>query len=139
MPSDDYASVSRGGLKLKGVAGSKVEKKKKKKKPKDDVSAREGPAQEAEKDTDRALSKVLADEDGKIKNVDGVDQGDGEEVPGEAREGERELGSGKTEAERRHEERRRKMVSESILRDDRWPATGLGLRMLTVRSSSTRG
>jgi protein FAM32A len=55
MPSDEYASTSRGGLKLKGGSGITKKKKKSKKDP-------EASASSAKKS---AIQKALEDEDGK--------------------------------------------------------------------------
>ena len=106
MPSDDYSTVSRGALKIKGVQGSKVDKhKKKKKKPKDESpAAQEAQASRSEDvdlpessniDEEGRLNDILREEDSKVEQVEG--SGD----------------ASKTEAERRFDERRRRMVSSS--------------------------
>ena len=104
MVIDDYTSAAGGSLKLKGVKDSKIDKKKKKKKktqPEDnptkgsatsDLNQDEDPTHSADSDSRRKmLGNALAEEDGENEG--------------------RPLGAGKTEAERRHEERRRKRVS----------------------------
>lgn len=106
MPSSDYSNAVGGGLKLKG-SSSGVDKKKKKKKSK---PAEEGekkadsqqPEQPAEEDSNEqtALQKALADEEG--------DRGDGKASEADVKE------YGKTEAQRRFEERRKKRVSAHI-------------------------
>ena len=104
MPSQDYSSATRGALKIKGVQGSKVEKQKKKKKkqkPENGESEASTPKVEEENAKKRdvkstegnILDDALAEEDGKL--VDTEDQ----------------QGTSKTEAEKRFEERRRKMAS----------------------------
>ena len=109
MPADDYTAAVSGGLKLKGVSSSsKVSKSRKKKRPK---------APESESTTN-VRSEELKDEPTK----------DGEDATTEQDEstmdgGERPLENveattpqvGKTEAELRHEERRRKRVCSSSL------------------------
>ena len=108
MPSDDYSAASGGALKIKGVKGSKIDKhKKKKKKPKpENEDLGEAALSKTEQDSaaqrkatgtenDR-LDDLLADEDGKLENLE-VQQG-----------------STKTEAERRFEENRRKKVSDLL-------------------------
>jgi protein FAM32A len=93
MAGDDYTSAVGGGLKLKGSKPSGVTKKKKKKdKPKDTDGS-----------TAAALQKALADEEraAATENTGDVRGEDGEEY---------EPGSGKTEAERKYEEMRRKRV-----------------------------
>lgn len=97
MGTEDYTASVGGSLKLKGVKDSKVTKqksKKKNKKPKDeptDNSAEEAKAKE------QALDRALASEE---EERDGDDAQRQEEI----------RGVGKTEAEMRHEERRRKRV-----------------------------
>lgn len=112
MPSDAYASVVRGGLKLKGSSG--ITKKKKKKN-----NEREGEVGEAKKD---ALQKALEDEDSALRKGEGKgrDRGveDGDAEGQLAEEGERELEErghdGKTASERAYEEMRRKRVCVSF-------------------------
>jgi hypothetical protein len=97
MPPDEYAPTTRGTLKLKGVKDSKVDKKKKKKKKAEDT---EGPSRETE------LPATPQGGEGAPDN-EGARQGS------EARDGEDKdaiVGSGKTEAEIRHEEMRKKRV-----------------------------
>ena len=110
MPSDDYTAVTKGGLKLKGVAGAKVDKKKKKKRPNDSTPRAQAEGSSKEKtdveDTDqvdadrtKTLDKALAEEDGVVGGERDED------------ETKHDWSRGKTDAEKRHEERRRKMVS----------------------------
>lgn len=94
MASDDYASAIGGGLKLKGSKPSGVTKKKKNKnksKPDSDDS------------TAAALQKALADEEraAAAEKTEDVTREEQEEY---------EPGGGKTEAERKYEEMRRKRV-----------------------------
>lgn len=103
MPADDYTAAVSGGLKLKNVSSSsKVSKSHKKKRPK--------PAQpESSADANAEKSKNGAiddDEDNKDEQDDAaIDKGKEalEDDGGAPR-------AGKTEAELRHEERRRKRV-----------------------------
>lgn len=103
MPGDEYASATRGTLKLKGVKDSKIDKpKKKRKKDKQDKPSLEenekrpasGEHEGAEEEKERSSSR-LGDERG-----EGPDEGD-MALQGRV----------KTEAERRYEEVRRKRVS----------------------------
>ena len=101
MPGDDYTAAVGGGLKLKGVnSSSKVSKHKKKKpKPESNPAIEEKPTEEPstpskEIDPD-ASDSVVRKEDG--------------DMPGEE-EAASPSRAGKTEAEMRHEERRRKRV-----------------------------
>lgn len=99
MPTDDYASTARGGLKLKG--GNKptgIEKKKKKKK----APPAAPDASTSQKET--ALAKALADEDATATT--------GAEELNEAqlRSLEEVGGDGKTASERAQEEMRRRRV-----------------------------
>ena len=121
MPASDYTAVpSIGKLKLKGGLGpsadSKISKKKKKHKSKDPASAA-GNNEESSKDGAGedgskipALAKALRDEDDGLDKEarDGGIQGEGKEEWKER---------GKTEAERRWEEQRRKRVSLDIPTD----------------------
>lgn len=93
MPSSDYSNAVGGGLKLKGAKDAGV-KKKKSKRPK--LSQSEAPDKQLEDHT--ALQEALAEEE-----KDGAGAVSGE------REAEVKQ-YGKTEAQKRHEERRRKRV-----------------------------
>lgn len=98
MPSSDYSNAVGGGLKLKG-AGIEKSKKKKKKSKQLSEGSKDAPAKtEVEANSQDALQNALVDEE---KNND---------VDGELQDTEvKELG--RTEAQRRFEERRRKRVS----------------------------
>lgn len=100
MPSSDYSSAIGGGLKLKGAGVDK--KKKKKSKPKTAVEGEnkeEAAGSTAEKES-TALQKALAEEEDEV------------EKPQDS-----EVNTfGKTEAQRRHEERRKKRVSFAMSR-----------------------
>lgn len=98
MPSEDYGSVSRGALKIKGVEGSKIEKHKKKQKPKREKKAKlEDPKSDESKlpgsaeKQQKLLDDALADED----------ENDQQDIG---------PGSAMTDAERHSYERRYKMV-----------------------------
>ena len=98
MPSSDYTNAIGGGLKLKGAKDAGVDKKKKKKKAKADATESK-PADAAEKEIELSgVQKTLAQEE----NEDDKDVVKQQES--EVKE------YGKTEAQRRHEERRRKRV-----------------------------
>ena len=104
MPFSDYANAVGGGLKLKGAKDAGVRKHKKK--SKSDPSKATKEAEKAIKDGDgeestqeSAVQKALAEEE---QEQDAAGQ---EEKEFEAKS------FGKTEAQRRHEERRRKRVS----------------------------
>ncbi|KAK4888522.1 hypothetical protein LTR27_012583 [Elasticomyces elasticus] len=100
MPSSDYSSAVGGGLKLKGAKDAGIKKKKKKSKPSESAAA----ASEAEPSEQTALQKALADEE------------TGLEATGKEREAETRQ-FGKTEAQVRHEERRRKRLDERLQKD----------------------
>lgn len=98
MPLDDYAAApSSGKLKLKGVAGSKVEKKKKKKSKDKDKGKNKEPDQEREVERGESGTPAAADE-AELVVADEQDAGP---------EG---VGRIKTAAEIRHEEMKRKRV-----------------------------
>ncbi|KAK5714119.1 hypothetical protein LTR15_011027 [Elasticomyces elasticus] len=100
MPSSDYSSAVGGGLKLKGAKDAGIKKKKKKSKPSEPATA----ASEAEPSEQTALQKALADEE------------TGLEATGKEREAETRQ-FGKTEAQIRHEERRRKRLDERLQKE----------------------
>ncbi|MDI1488374.1 MAG: hypothetical protein OHK93_007649 [Ramalina farinacea] len=116
MPSGDYAAVSTGALKLKGVASSsKIVKHKKKKKvkppPSPDAAKEDEPP--SEQSTELQLSKTTTDDhpednDAPRNNDSDPHQKDHRPEPQRA---------GKTEAELRHEERRRKRLDERLKRE----------------------
>ncbi|CZT17202.1 uncharacterized protein RCC_03034 [Ramularia collo-cygni] len=95
MPSSDYSSAIGGGLKLKGAGVDKKKKKKSKPKPPAENKSKEDGAGSAAENESSALQKALAEEEGEV------------EKPQES-----EVNTfGKTEAQRRHEERRKKRAS----------------------------
>ena len=86
----DLYTTAGGSLKLKGVAGSKVEKRKRKKKKVESEAPDEGKA-------DAASSREAQDDASALSAVEDVSPG-------------LDADSGKTEAERRHEDLRRQRV-----------------------------
>ncbi|KAF7185010.1 hypothetical protein HII31_13633 [Pseudocercospora fuligena] len=97
MPSSDYSNAVGGGLKLKGT-GAGIDKKKKKKKPKPENSqATASKPNESEDTSLTQIQKALAEEDQTTSTEP--------------------LEYGKTEAERRHEERRKKRLEERLKRE----------------------
>lgn len=94
--ADDYSAAIGGGLKLKGGKPSGVTKKKKKPKP----------SKEGEDSKASALQKALADEERTAEEEREAQAGNEEEGHEEAGGS----GGGKTEAERKYEEMRRKRV-----------------------------
>ena len=109
----DYSAVSGAGkLKLKGVNDSKIDKKKKKKKP-------TAAAEDATEDHSVMLKK-LEDEDEQITKKDRRKMGvvDGQDVvPGAGEKDEMIAESLKTEAERRHDEQRRKRLEDRLKKE----------------------
>ena len=105
MPSDDYSAAVSGGLKLKGVNPSSKVSKHKKKKPKPAQSAASETAEES-KNSASAEGLKPDGEDPEAttrRSLDGSMEKDEEATSPPVR-------VGKTEAELRHEERRRKRV-----------------------------
>ena len=97
MGTEEYTTSVGGSLKLKGVKDSKVTKhkgKKKSKKPKED---QKDSVAEGARTKEQALDRALASEEEKEEEDDAQRQ---EEI----------RGVGKTEVEKRHDERRRKRV-----------------------------
>ena len=105
MPSDDYSAAVSGGLKLKGVNPSSKVSKHKKKKPKPAQSADSETAEEAKNSASAEGLKPDGEDSEAImrRSQDGPMEKDEEATSPPAR-------VGKTEAELRHEERRRKRV-----------------------------
>nr|POE47843.1 uncharacterized protein c31g5.21 [Quercus suber] len=102
MPSSDYANTVGGGLKLKGVKDAGVTKHKKKRKDKSLALV---------KRTDADKSTSLAqDEPGERRGREEVTMPGTDQDPVRRREDSAGRQFGKTEAQRRHEERRRKML-----------------------------
>jgi len=105
MPGSEYATAGGGALKLKGSGG--VDKKKKKKKPKP-LGTEEKKDSATETSRSTSLQDALAAEDD-MEDVGGKDSAN---VPVLSEDLKKDLVQmrGKTETERRHEERRRKRV-----------------------------
>ena len=112
MPADDYTAAVSGGLKLKNVSSSsKVSKSHRKKRPKSsqpESSANANESANAEKSVD-----VEKDDGGDVRDDQDDDTIDkSKQVLGDGA-ATSPLRAGKTEAELRHEERRRKRVCRS--------------------------
>ncbi|KAL9604034.1 MAG: hypothetical protein Q9219_000796 [cf. Caloplaca sp. 3 TL-2023] len=117
MPIDDYTTAAGGSLRLKGVKGSKITKHKKKwaKNP-EEAEKQRSPPVDPENETgarsqepDEPVEEAAA----RISQVDEDVRGDrdGSEEEDRARP------RGKTEAELRHEERRRRRLEERLKRE----------------------
>ncbi len=120
MAPGEYASAGSGKLKLKGVKDAKVDKKKKKKpssKPKDEA----GGVGDGDSFQDKSVMlKNLEDEDEQLAKEERrmIGMVDGKEVgPGAGIKDDEEREIVKTEAEKRHEEQRRKRVCLSCTLD----------------------
>ncbi|KAL8942581.1 MAG: hypothetical protein Q9216_001563 [Gyalolechia sp. 2 TL-2023] len=112
MPADDYTAVAGGGLRLKGVTGSKVTKHKKKR-PKNPEAEKRSPSAHE----DAEPSKNQEHEQSKDKRLTNTSQVD-ENAPDDRETFEdRSQPRGKTEAELRHEERRRRRLEERLKRE----------------------
>ncbi|KAJ9634677.1 uncharacterized protein PV06_07120 [Exophiala oligosperma] len=120
MAPNDYAFAGSGKLKLKGVKDAKIDKKKKKK---SSSKPKEGPTDGGEDNAfhDKSVMlKNLEDEDAQFAKEDrrSLAVPDGEEVgPGAASRDEEERQVVKTEAEKRHEEQRRKRLEDRLKRE----------------------
>ena len=108
MPADDYTAAVSGGLKLKNVSSSsKVSKSHKKKRPK---SSQPEASPNANANADKSI-EIGKDDSEDVKadqDKDSIDKSKQVLEDGAATSPPR---AGKTEAELRHEERRRKRVS----------------------------
>ena len=105
MPSSDYTTAVGGGLKLKGAG---VDKKKKKKKPKPTEAAAEATTQDVAKTPtgDDEATKSPPHTPGRSMSPDTAERSLKEAG-----------GRKKTEAEKRHDETRRKRLEERMKRD----------------------
>ena len=127
MPSSEYTSAAGGALKLKSKTGAGVTKPKKKKKsatkPSDEASTEDAQRISTPDSSQRQTSRDQAEtETEQSKHPDLESRQDSERTlsPGLEREvadARREDGGGKTEAERRHEERKRKRLDERLRRE----------------------
>lgn len=117
----DYASIpSTGKLKLKGVKDSNISKKKKSKKP--STTTHDTTATTDDLHDNSVMLRTLEDEDRQITKDSHRQVGlvDGKEIgPGAALEAkDPELSSKmKTEAERRHDEQRRKRLEDRLKKE----------------------
>lgn len=103
MPGDDYASTGGGSLKLKGVnASSKIAKKKKKKRPKSPESSERAIQSTKQTDEDQAGGASKTGNNAVAQRDADAQSPIEDDVSAHNR--------GKTEAELRHEERRRRRV-----------------------------
>ncbi|EMC99233.1 hypothetical protein BAUCODRAFT_395737 [Baudoinia panamericana UAMH 10762] len=103
MPSSEYSNAIGGGLKLKGAKDAGVKKPKKKSSIKPVETQKPSDAEE----TGTSLQKALAEEE---------QQGHEDGAVKKEREAEVKR-YGKTEAQRRYEERRRKRLDERLKRE----------------------
>jgi len=101
MPADDYTAAVSGGLKLKGVNSSSKVSKHKKKNPKAEANP-------TDSDKPKVETPTSGNSDDQIVSDRGPEAASTIEREGEAASS--PARAGKTEAELRHEERRRKRV-----------------------------
>ncbi|KAL2068950.1 hypothetical protein VTL71DRAFT_15288 [Oculimacula yallundae] len=123
MPTDEYAPVVRGALKLKGSAPSGIKKKKKKPKTHDSEasttnSSKKSALQSALEEEDAESSKVVIKGKGVGKGEGESGEGEGEEMDeSELRELESRGRDGKTASERAYEEMRRKRLHDRLQKE----------------------
>ncbi|MCJ1451854.1 hypothetical protein MMC28_002194 [Mycoblastus sanguinarius] len=120
MPADEYSAVTSGSLKLKGVnPSSKISKSHKKKKPKPTQTPSSDATAEKNKDTSLALREDNSADTGQPDPNAIAKKNDETEARYEPEESTTPPphSSGKTEAELRHEERRRKRLDERLKRE----------------------
>jgi protein FAM32A len=108
MPSSDYTTATGGALKLKGAG---IDKKKKKKKPKTTIES----TKPAEEPSTAVAKRTTADDDAR-KSPSGTP---GRSLSPDTAERSIKEGGGrqKTEAERRHDEMRRKRMEERLKKE----------------------
>ncbi|KAI4174918.1 MAG: hypothetical protein LQ343_001945 [Gyalolechia ehrenbergii] len=112
MPTDDYTAATGGGLRLKGVSGSKITKHKKKR-PKNPEAEKRSPSAHADAEPSKAQEHDQKREKAFTHNSLAVEDGIEDREASEDRSQPR----GKTEAELRHEERRRRRLEERLKRE----------------------
>lgn len=112
MPTDDYTAASGGGLRLKGVNGSKITKHKKKR-PKNPEAKKRSPSVDAAAKPSNGQDHNQNDDEAVNHDSSAVEDGPENREPSEDRSQPR----GKTEAELRHEERRRRRLEERLKRE----------------------
>ena len=106
MPAEDYKPVTSGTLKLKGIQDSKISKKKKRPKPSQHSTSNQDSASIPQEAGDE-LSTAKQE----LETSSGLEKQESERDAGDIKREEMSLhGRAKTEAEIRHEERRRKRV-----------------------------
>lgn len=108
MPKDDYTSAAGGGLRLKGVSGSKIAKHKKKR-PKHPETEKRSPSAKPDAEASESQDPIQTDKGQNIA-LTKISRASEDEFDNHERLEERSEARGKTEAELRHEERRRKRV-----------------------------
>ncbi|KAF1962147.1 DUF1754-domain-containing protein [Byssothecium circinans] len=109
MPSSDYTTGGGGALKLKGTPG--IDKKKKKKRPKPSTEASTSASTTAA--TEPSDSKSPSHTPCRAISPDAAEREIREASRDQGRGGERQ----KTEAEKRHDEMRRKRLEERLRRE----------------------
>lgn len=110
MPTDDYTPVSGGGLRLKGVNGSKITKHKKKR-PRNPEAKQHSPSAHAAAEPSETQEHIPNEEKALTNNSQAAEN----EPKNRELSEDRSQPRGKTEAELRHEERRRRRVSSLTL------------------------
>lgn len=108
MPKDDYTSAAGGGLRLKGVSGSKITKHKKKR-PRQPETEKRASSAKPDAEASESQDPIQTDE-GKDKVLTKTSPASEDKIDNHERSKDRSEVRGKTEAELRHEERRRKRV-----------------------------
>lgn len=109
MPKDDYTSVAGGGLRLKGVTDSKITKHKKKR-PKHPETEKRSSSAKPDAEASESQEPIHTD-DKALTRTSGASDGENDS---RERSVDRSEQRGKTEAELRHEERRRRRVCPLI-------------------------
>ncbi|KAL8988592.1 MAG: hypothetical protein Q9177_002359 [Variospora cf. flavescens] len=113
MPADDYTSATGGGLRLKGVARAKIAKHKKKRPKHPEPEKR---SSSANPDAEPYEQGQSGEEQARSLTKNPNDQTKDEVLKREESE-DRSQARGKTEAELRHEERRRRRLEERLKRE----------------------
>ncbi|KAL8709584.1 MAG: hypothetical protein Q9220_005676 [cf. Caloplaca sp. 1 TL-2023] len=116
MPTDDYTFAAGGGLRLKGVSSSaKISKHKKKRPPKQpETEQRKLPSTNPDTETTKSLEQAQWSDEPERSRDEKLDPEDTTNTQTPATPPQPR---GKTEAELRHEERRRRRLEERLRRE----------------------
>lgn len=116
MPKDDYTAVAGGRLKLKGVSDARVDKKKKKKSKDKSTSSKATTSSSASHDKAPQDPEEIDNNDKSLEKSEKKKEKETEE-DSKGGSGEEAFYIGKTEAQIRFEERKRRRLDERLMKE----------------------